>query len=140
MKKLLFILVAMLSLCACSSSDDENVSNAFSFNGKEYQISKASISARGLHLSSNDYKLEVWNCDFEIGKKNYLSAFDNALAFLSKANGEYQNYVYMWNVGKIKDDSYVTIKKNEDDNRTYVEVYVDDGTKVVKAKYYGTIN
>lgn len=38
MKKLLFILVAIVSLCACSSDDDSSVKNQFIFDGKAYQI------------------------------------------------------------------------------------------------------
>lgn len=141
MKKLLFILVAILSLCACSSSDDESVSNNIVYESKSYPIEKACLDGRHLYLRfSGNYCVQVLNCDFEVGKKNYLTAFEYALAFVGKVNNEHMEYLYFWDTGKIKDDSYVTIKKNDEDNRIYIEVYINNGLKVLRAKYLGVLS
>lgn len=143
MKKLLFILMAVLSLCACSSNDDDsrsaNVTNQFVYDGKSYPIDKALIHSRGVTLYSGDkYTLEVYNCDFETGKKNYLSAFEYAEAgiFIYLENGS-QDYEYIWGFKDINESSYVTIKNNDEDNRTYIKVYINDGEKSIKATYLG---
>lgn len=138
MKKLLFILVAILSLCACSSSDEESINNTFTLDGKSYQIDDVTLSIRGVMFHSGEYTLNIYNCDYEVGKKNYLSAFKNAEALVMKGNGWYGDILYSWDRDKIKEDSYVTVKENDDDNRTYVEAYINDGKKIVKAKYLGT--
>lgn len=144
MKKLLFILVAIFALCACSSNDDSNesgVSNVISYDGKNYAVNEVELSSYMLAMGSNDNALLINNCKLEVGKKNYLSGYERvqALFATSKEDGT-SEVVHQWENTAITKDSYVTIKKNDEDNRTYIEVYINDGKKKIKATYLGTIS
>lgn len=148
MKKLIFILMAILSLCvSCSSSSDEDktVKNAFVYDGKEYSITSVYLSNYHISINSGEYFLAISNCDFEAGKKNYLTKFKNALAYVGyekvKETGEHTGETFhYWGQEKstISESSYVTIQNNDEDNRTHLEIYISDGEKTIKATYLGT--
>lgn len=135
--------MAILALCACSSDDEShnsNVANQFIYSGKSYKIDNVLIHSRGVNFNSGTkYVFSIYNCDFKSGKKNYLSAFKYVEAglFVYLENGS-EDKEHIWGSSKINESSYVTIKKNEEDNRTYIEVYINDGEKTIKATYLGT--
>lgn len=51
-----------------------------------------------------------------------------------------EGYLHLWGShgSKMDKNSYLTIKNNDEDNRTYIEVYINDGEKTIKATYLGT--
>ena len=88
-------------------------------------------------MKSGEYFFSISGCNFEIGKKNYLSKFKNALSDVGyekvKETGEHTGETFhYWGQDKstISESSYVTIKNNDEDNRTYLEIY--------KESYFGT--
>ena len=75
--------MAILSLCvSCSSSsnEDASVKNVFVYDGKEYPITSVHLSNYLILMKSGEYFFSIPGCNFEIGKKNYLSKFKNALS------------------------------------------------------------
>ena len=144
MKKLLFILVTVLSLCACScSSDDDsrsaNVTNQFVYDGKSYKIDSAYINHYVLILYSGKYhRLTFSTTHIEIGKKNYLSNTSQESILYEFDEDGNEGYLHFWGIhGSVIDkSSYLTIK-DDDDNRTYIEAYVNDGDKSIKVNYLG---
>lgn len=142
MKKLLFILMAVLSLCACSSDDGEQeIRNVFTVDGKEYPIDRVRYSKWNVHLYSGEDCLDVYNLDCELGKKCYLSAYESPEASVTKQqhNGVVESYELVLPAEEMdKSSSYVWIKENENDNRTYIEVYVTSNRHKISARYLGT--
>ena len=140
--------MAILSLCvSCSSSsnEDASVKNVFVYDGKEYPITSVHLSNYLILMKSGEYFFSISGCNFEIGKKNYLSKFKNALSDVGyenvKETGEHTGETFhYWGQDKstISESSYVTIKNNDEDNRTYLEIYTSDGEKTIKATYLGT--
>lgn len=144
MKKLLFILVAILSLCACSSSDDDsrsaNVANQFVYDGKSYKIDSAYINHYVLILYSGKYhSLTFSTSNMEIGKKNYLSDIPEEVILYEFDKDGNEGYLHFWGIhGSVIDKfSYLTVKKNDEDNRTNIDAYVNDGEKDIKVTYLG---
>lgn len=144
MKKLLFILVAILSLCACSSSDEDgrsaNVTNQFVYDGTSYKIDSAYINHYVLILYSGKYhRLTFSTSNIEIGKKNFLSDISEKVILCEFDKDGNEGYLHFWGMlGSVIDKaSYLTIKKHDEDNRTNIDAYVNDGEKNIKVTYLG---
>lgn len=144
MKKLLFILVAILSLCACCSSDDDsrsaNVTNQFIYDGKSYKIDSAYINHYVLILYSGKYHRLTFNTShIQKGIKNFLSDISEEVILYEFDKDGNEGYLHFWGIhGSIIDkSSYLTIKNNDEDNRTSIEAYVNDGVKNIKVNYLG---
>lgn len=141
MKKLLFILVAIVSLCACSNDDDSSVKNQFIFDGKAYQIDSAYINHYVMILYSGEYhRFSVSTTKVEIGKKNYLKDIGAEAMLCEYDKDGNEGYLHLWGShgSKMDKNSYLTIKNNDEDKGTYIEVYINDGEKTIKATYLGT--
>lgn len=143
MKKLLFLFMLLLSLCACSSSDDgdKEIRNVFTVDGKEYPIDRVRYNKWQVYLFSGENCLWIYNLECDLGKKCYLSAYDSPEASVIK--GQWNGYVESIDLGispneMDKSSSYVWIKENEEDNRTYIEVYITSKEHKISAKYLGT--
>uniref|UniRef100_UPI0025F107DE hypothetical protein n=1 Tax=Prevotella sp. TaxID=59823 RepID=UPI0025F107DE len=140
MKKLLITLMAVLSLCACSSNDDSSVSNQFLYDGKVYQIDSAYINHYVMILYSGEYhRFSVTTARVEIGKKNFLKDLGSEAILCEYDKDGNEGYLHLWGShgSKMDKNSYLTIKNNDEDDRTYIEVYINDGEKPIKATYLG---
>ena len=143
MKKLLFILMAVLSLCACSDSEDPaEVSNKFTIDGKDYPIEKITVSSYNIEVKSGKYTLNaITNDRVPLGKKNYLSAFRsfNAGVWEEPEDG-YGKYIFLCDHENLSESSYLLIKENDEDNIIYIEALFGNGTKTVTLTYFGTVD
>jgi hypothetical protein len=140
MKKLLITLMAVLSLCACSSNDESSVSNQFLYDGKVYQIDSAYINHYVMILYSGEYhRFSVTTARVEIGKKNYLKDLGSEAILYEFDKDGNEGYLHLWGShgSKMDKNSYLTIKNDDEDDRTYIEVYINDGEKPIKATYLG---
>lgn len=131
--------MAIFALCSCSNSEDSYTQNSFSFNNKEYAIDRADFRKSYVELWSGKNYFSVYNCEFEINKKNYLSAFESVQAQMTWYGSDGEHNCTTWEASNLTKDSYVTLRTNNEDNRTYIEVFVDDGKKRFKAVYNGTL-
>ena len=132
--------MAVLSLCACSSNDDSSVSNQFLYDGKVYQIDSAYINHYVMILYSGEYhRFSVTTARVEIGKKNYLKDLGSEAILYEFDKDGNEGYLHLWGShgSKMDKNSYLTIKNNDEDDRTYIEVYINDGEKPIKATYLG---
>ena len=132
--------MAVLSLCACSSNDDSSVSNQFLYDGKVYQIDSAYINHYVMILYSGEYhRFSVTTTRVEIGKKNYLKDLGSEAILCEYDKDGNEGYLHLWGShgSKMDKNSYLTIKNNDEDDRTYIEVYINDGEKPIKATYLG---
>lgn len=143
MKKLLIILMAVLSLCACSDSEDSaEVSNKFTIDGKDYPIEKITVGSYNIEVKSGKYTLNaITNDRVPLGKKNYLSAFRafNAGVWEEHEDG-YGEYIFLCDHENLPESSYLLIKENDEDNRIYIEALFGNGTKTVTLTYFGTVD
>lgn len=130
--------MAILSLCACSSSGDnedtKETKNYFQYGSEEYIIAKAVLSSNSLRLVSGETVFEVYNVNLVVGHKTYLSE-TNAAAVLGTSvdDGWSGEIIYQW--GTLSNSSYVSIMKEESSNR--YNVYVSDGKNIFRANYLG---
>lgn len=132
--------MAVLSLCACSSNDESSVSNQFLYDGKVYQIDSAYINHYVMILYSGEYhRFSVTTARVEIGKKNYLKDLGLEAILYEFDKDGYEGYLHLWGShgSKMDKNSYLTIKNDDEDDRTYIEVYINDGEKPIKATYLG---
>lgn len=132
--------MAVLSLCACSSNDESSVSNQFLYDGKVYQIDSAYINHYVMILYSGEYhRFSVTTARVEIGKKNYLKDLGSEAILCEYDKDGNEGYLHLWGShgSKMDKNSYLTIKNNDEDDRTYIEVYINDGEKPIKATYLG---
>lgn len=132
--------MAVLSLCACSSNDESSVSNQFLYDGKVYQIDSAYINHYVMILYSGEYhRFSVTTARVEIGKKNYLKDLGSEAILYEFDKDGNEGYLHLWGShgSKMDKNSYLIIKNNDEDNRTYIEVYINDGEKPIKATYLG---
>lgn len=132
--------MAVLSLCACSSNDDSSVSNQFLYDGKIYQIDSAYINHYVMILYSGEYhRFSVTTTRVEIGKKNYLKDLGSEAILYEFDKDGNEGYLYLWGShgSKMDKNSYLTIKNDDEDDRTYIEVYINDGEMPIKATYLG---
>lgn len=132
--------MAVLSLCACSSNDDSSVSNQFLYDGKVYQIDSAYINHYVMILYSGEYhRFSVTTARVEIGKKNYLKDLGSEAILYEFDKDGNEGYLHLWGShgSKMDKNSYLTIKNDDEDDRTYIEVYINDGEKPIKATYLG---
>ncbi len=132
--------MAVLSLCACSSNDDSSVSNQFLYDGKVYQIDSAYINHYVMILYSGEYhRFSVTTARVEIGKKNFLKDLGSEAILCEYDKDGNEGYLHLWGShgSKMDKNSYLTIKNNDEDDRTYIEVYINDGEKPIKATYLG---
>lgn len=132
--------MAVLSLCACSSNDDSPVSNQFLYDGKVYQIDSAYINHYVMILYSGEYhRFSVTTTRVEIGKKNYLKDLGSEAILCEYDKDGNEGYLHLWGShgSKMDKNSYLTIKNDDEDDRTYIEVYINDGEKPIKATYLG---
>jgi hypothetical protein len=146
MKKLLFILMAVLSLCACSSNDDSvaEVSNKFSVDGKDYPIEQITVGGYFIKVKSGNYTLNaITNDRVTLGKKNYLTAYPSFNAGVWKDHGDVYGsgeFTFKCDNEDITKSSYLLIKENDEDNRIYIEALFGNGTKTVTLTYFGTVD
>lgn len=132
--------MALLSLCACSSNDESSVSNQFLYDGKVYQIDSAYINHYVMILYSGEYhRFSVTTARVEIGKKNYLKDLGSEAILYEFDKDGNEGYLHLWGShgSKMDKNSYLTIKNDDEDDRTYIEVYINDGEKPIKATYLG---
>jgi len=132
--------MAVLSLCACSSNDESSVSNQFLYDGKVYQIDSAYINHYVMILYSGEYhRFSVTTARVEIGKKNYLKDLGSEAILYEFDKDGNEGYLHLWGShgSKMDKNSYLTIKNDDEDDRTYIEVYINDGEKPIKATYLG---
>ncbi len=132
--------MAVLSLCACSSNDESSVSNQFLYDGKVYQTDSAYINHYVMILYSGEYhRFSVTTARVEIGKKNYLKDLGSEAILYEFDKDGNEGYLHLWGShgSKMDKNSYLTIKNNDEDDRTYIEVYINDGEKPIKATYLG---
>lgn len=132
--------MAVLSLCACSSNDESSVSNQFLYDGKVYQIDSAYINHYVMILYSGEYhRFSVTTARVEIGKKNYLKDLGSEAILYEFDKDGNEGYLHLWGShgSKMDKNSYLTIKNDDEDDRTYIEVYINDGEKPIKAAYLG---
>ena len=132
--------MAVLSLCACSDSEDSAISNQFLYDGKVYQIDSAYINHYVMILYSEEYhRFSVTTTRAEIGKKNYLKDLGSEAILCEYDKDGNEGYLHLWGShgSKMDKNSYLTIKNDDEDDRTYIEVYINDGEKPIKATYLG---
>lgn len=99
MKKLLFILVAILTLCACSSDDDSrsSLTNQILYNGKAYRIDSVALGyGRQLFMYSGNFRLQVQDYQnrFELGNNNHIQ--DLGSSFFFELIGDKDKIYHIW--------------------------------------------
>lgn len=137
--------MAVLSLCACSDSEDSaEVSNKFTIDGKDYPIEKITVGSYYIEVKSGKYTLNaITNDRVLLGKKNYLSAFRSFNAGVweedkySYGNGK---YIFLCDPENLPESSYLLMKENDEDNRIYIEALFGNGTNTVTLTYFGTVD
>lgn len=164
MKKLLFILVAVLSLCACSGSDEDNRSRLFSqitYDGKSYRVDSVALGyGMKLYMYSGNRRLLVqdYQSRFALGNNIHIqdlgsSFFDEIIdnkiisyhiwdyKGMSGFNGYHQVYddgTECWG-SLMGESSYVDIQKQG--SQYFISVYLTDENNsaqhTLKATYLG---
>lgn len=137
--------MAVLSLCACSDSEDPaEVSNKFTVDGKDYPIEKITVGSYYIEVKSGNYTLNaITNDRVTLGKKNYLTAYPSFNAGVWKDYGDgygYGEFTFKCDNEDITESSYLLIKENDEDNRIYIEALFGNGTKTVTLTYFGTVD
>lgn len=164
MKKLLFILVAILSLCACSGSDDDSRSRLFNlitYDGKSYRVDSVTLTYdMKLYMYSGNYVLLVQDYQSRFVIENNIHIQDLGSSFFDKVIDNKGITYHIWDykgmsgfVGyhQTYDDgtegwgslmgesSYVDIQKQG--NQYLISVYLTDENNsaqhTLKASYLG---
>lgn len=147
MKKFLLMLIAVFTLCACSSDSYDDVKNEIIYDGNTHQINNVEMDKNRIWFYTSDgYWFTLNSEKITVGKKIYLIADEQLDSSFSKFHepDSYADIVHSWcnnedyNNKRITSDSYVLVKGSNDDNRYYIEVFLDDGVKYIRATYYGT--
>lgn len=141
MKKLLFLFMLLLSLCACSSDDgDKEIQNVISIDGKAYPIDRVILGDREVFFYSARHELYIGNVDIVRGKKSYLVDYNSVESDFTETD---EDGSPIWN-GKrplyakdIDKSSYVYTRANEDDTQTYIEAYIKTANHLYTATYSG---
>lgn len=137
--------MAVLSLCACSDSEDPaEVSNKFTVDGKDYPIEKITVGSYYIEVKSGNYTLNaITNDRVTLGKKNYLTAYPSFNASVWKDYGDgygYGKYIFLCDHENLSESSYLLIKENDEDNRIYIEALFGNGAKTITLTYFGTVD
>lgn len=137
--------MAVLSLCACSDSEDSaEVSNKFTIDGKDYPIEQITVGGYYIEVKSGNYTLNaITNDRVTLGKKNYLTAYPSFNAGIWKDHGDeygYGEFTFKCDNKDITKSSYILMKENDEDNRIYIEALFGNGTNTVTLTYFGTVD
>lgn len=134
MKKLLMVLIAVFTLCSCSSDDNDEITkrNTFRYENKNYPIDGVQIEKWGISLTSGYYTLSIHNLDLKYGEK-YLLGNKESEAVLYYYGDGIQKASYVWDRFLIDKDSYIYIIK--ENGKTCIDAYVNDGKKSVRTIY-----
>lgn len=153
MKKLLFIMVAIMSLCACSSDDGDDVStanliNQMSYNGRTYDIDSIRIYKNeqgvciGLSVYSNMYRLEIENCELKVGHNDLSNSSGLHVTLYKKVESRRYLATHIWgydwdDTNFTTDDGYEVygssigeelsyIEFQEQNQQAHIEAYITD--------------
>lgn len=167
MKKLLFIMVAIMSLCACGSNDEDvstaNLINQMSYDGRAYDIDSVRIYKDeqgvciGVSVYSNMYRLEIDNCELKAGHNNLLNSSGLHVTLYKKVESRRYLATHIWGYDWdgthfTTDDGYDVygssigeelsyIEFQEQNQQAHIEAYITDSKNskihTVKAVYSG---
>lgn len=139
MKKLLFLLIAIFSLCSCSS-DGDDVNNVVTYEGQTRSIKSVEMDSKTITIYTNDnYWFKLYSTKIKLGKKIYLIAdeeFDSEFVEMDTPTSGFIRYT--WDYNNISKDSYIIVKGNKEDNRYHIEIFLTDNKKNISVTYLGT--
>lgn len=159
MKKLLFILMPFLSLCACSSDDESRSSstNQILYNGKAYRIDSVTLGyGRKICMYSGNYHLVVqdYQSRFSTEENCFVqnlgsSFFDDTTnsRLCDEWSGVGNNYHFTYDDGTeswgvaMGESSYVDIQKIGNQHSVSIMLTDNENSKrhTLKATYLGSI-
>ena len=159
MKKLLFIMVAIVSLCACNSDDESrsSLTNQILYNGKAYRIDSVTFAyGRTIRMFSGNYHLLVQdaqnrfsledNCFVQNLSSSFFEDTTNS-RLCDEWSGAGSNYHFTYDDGTeswivaMGESSYVDIQKIG--NQYSISILLTDNEKskrhTLKATYLGSL-